>query len=213
MTLYLGVQDMIATTSEGCSALDNAATFAGYSEGGFACVAVALAFDALGYDVINVASGAAPFKTVRQLQWSIEQFDAGGAIDPLLSSALAFAGNSFSSTNPDLANSGTGQDPLADEWMDPNNYVMNVKAWLADDLTAEELFALIPNPYAPEIFRQSIVSLMQEASAMNSTDPCSSSAVGVTDKLCEALLANDLSQEVQDTTFRIVICHSPGKKL
>lgn len=58
-------------------------------------------------------------------------------------------GNSYSSTNPDLANSvvsSTQQDFASDEYLDPTNDMKNLIKWAEAGLSNEEMGALLPFP-------------------------------------------------------------------
>lgn len=47
---------------------------------------------------------------------------------------------------------------------------------------------------------------------MNVSDACSLAVAGETDKFCEVAEENDLSDDVADPKFPVVLCHSPGMR-
>lgn len=48
---------------------------------------------------------------------------------------------------------------------------------------------------------------------MNISDACTLAVEGETDKFCEVAEENDLSDDVANPPFPVVLCHSPGRTL
>ena len=88
----------------------------GYSEGGLAAFAGALALEGLGQEILNVDTGA-PFRPSFQYSYAIDQIDRGN-VNPTVVDFFAAQTTVFSSKIPDLPNSNMGQNILNDEWLD-----------------------------------------------------------------------------------------------
>ena len=88
----------------------------GYSEGGLAAFAGALALEGLGQEILNVDTGA-PFRPSFQYSYAIDQIDRGN-VNPTVVDFFAAQTTVFSSKIPDLPNSNMGQNMLNDEWLD-----------------------------------------------------------------------------------------------
>jgi hypothetical protein len=58
-----------------------------------------------------------------------------------------------------------------------------------------------------------LILLLQNATLMNITDACTLAVEGETDKFCQAAQENDLSDEIANPPFPVVLCHSPEDEL
>jgi hypothetical protein len=130
--------------------------------------------------------------------------------NPFLGLITAYCSVTYSSTNPDLANTNVGQDALLEEWMNPNNFSMYAKGWISSDLSGEEALAYLPMPDYLQIMNPNVTSWLRNAIAMNVSDPCEIAVVGETDKLCEVAIMNDLEDDIASPSFPVILCHSPG---
>jgi len=158
--LWLEAQTMIANITEGCTQLDNIATVGGYSEGGYASFAIALALDRIGVSILSCNSGAGAWDAQEWLQWHLNDFDQGN-VNPGVAAIMAYLGVALSSTDPDLANSNVGQDLLLDEWMDPDNFSMWAEGWISSDLSIEEIVPLLPLPNYVQILNPNITNMIR----------------------------------------------------
>jgi hypothetical protein len=116
---------------------------------------------------------------------------------------------SFSSSYPGLANYNVGQDLASDEFLHPNDPEQNIFHWLNDtSATIDGLNQRVPDGWA-HIMRKDYLQFFRNAISKNVEDPCGSNyLVGFNDKLCDALLDNDLTDILETATFDIHLCHS-----
>ena len=125
--------------STGCTIVGSESSASGYSEGGVAAFAGALALEGLGQEILNVDTGGAPFRPSFQLAYSIDQIDRG-IVDPTVLEFFPIIAAVFSSKTPDLPNSNMDQDMLKDEWRD-------LLVSLADtNLNAGVISTYLPDP-------------------------------------------------------------------
>jgi hypothetical protein len=103
--------------STGCTIVGSETSASGYSEGGTATFAGALALERLGQEILNVDTGGAPFRPSFQYSYAIDQIDRGN-VNPTVVDFFAAQTTVFSSKIPDLPNSNMGQNILNDEWLD-----------------------------------------------------------------------------------------------
>jgi len=146
--------------------------------------------------------------TVSTYDKTFFSFDFTVELNNFFFTAIApFSGFPYSSETPGIANTGSGQRMLNSEWTDPNNFDRNILAWLQspNPLSAAEIFALMPQ-YAPEVFNPDVLTIFREAAAVNSSHPCellianrTSMEMSKLDRICTALISNDISQEIVNT--------------
>jgi hypothetical protein len=118
---YVATQDYIQTVTGGCTELSVTISIHGYGQGGYAAVAAAKSLQAINVDFIpNYVSGA-PLDLISQLEFSIQELLG---TKPLSEDTLqrfrvhlAFVGYGYSSDLPFLANTGSGQNLLDDQWL------------------------------------------------------------------------------------------------
>ena len=103
--------------STGCTIVGSETSASGYSEGGAATFAGALALERLGQEILNVDTGGAPFQPSFQYAYAIDQIDRG-IVELTVVDFFAAQTTIFSSNIPDLPNSNMGQNMLNDEWLD-----------------------------------------------------------------------------------------------
>jgi hypothetical protein len=120
---YLAAQDYIQTGTGGCTALSVTLSIYGYGPGGYAAVAAAKSLQAaISVDLLPIYVSGAPLDLISQLAFSIQELSTN---TPLLSEKtlqrfrvfLAFLGYGYSSDLPFLANAGSGQHLLDDQWV------------------------------------------------------------------------------------------------
>jgi len=223
LPLWMKVRTDLSQSTNCSTALADAAFFVGYSEGGYASVALAEGFKtALGVTPIAVRSGGAPFAMgTATLMKVIANLDAD-----LLPQEFYYIGvllgSAYSSTNEYAANYGQGQDLLEARYMDPTDTELYVTGWLEEPtidktvVTSRLLELLVDSPEGTSasqiLWNQTYVNFLRDAVQNNITDLCSLSSplyeVGVNDKFCDALLQNDLIDVLLQADYPIDICHS-----
>jgi hypothetical protein len=195
---------------------------------GYAAVAIAEGLNkALNVDIVQVRAGAGAFDLVKTISTLMTNVRLGSNLDGYLYMG-PLLGHSFSSTNPDVANYNAGQDLLSTKYTDPLNPDINLVEWLEEEgmngyiynqrfieLTAS--VNLTSNAMFDEIINSTIVSFFTDALANNVTDPCSESyseyEVGITDKICQALLDNSLIDDLYNVQYPVQVCHSVDDEL
>ena len=129
--LWIEVRSILAEETRGLSSLANAATFTGYSEGGYASVSLADGFvSALGTDVLRVMAGGGPYRTSSAL-WLRNSIKNSESIQPNYEFIGTLSGGSYSSTYPEVANYGTGQNVLSSSFYSDGKS-QNPVEWLSE---------------------------------------------------------------------------------
>lgn len=124
--------------------------------------------------------------------------------------ALALFGLSYSSTNPNLANTDEGQNLLNHKYMLATNDEKNVLRWFSkeDGYSRIRINSLIPY-IVQYIFNPIFIDFVKDAIESNISNPCRRhSKTRYLDKLCQALMENDLTNIIEHTTYPIQFCHS-----
>ncbi|KAL7534567.1 hypothetical protein ACHAWF_004874 [Thalassiosira exigua] len=162
--LLLKVRDLVSRESAErggeCTELDGRINLMGYSAGGYAAVAAAEAVGALGdgYEITYAGVGGAPLALSTAQMRAVVEMDASVYPFPFFAARL---GHSYSSTNPDLANtvevgsdsSVPRQDFASDEYLDPDDPTRNVRKWAEVGLSYEGMAPFLPPP--PPVGKQS----------------------------------------------------------
>jgi len=183
-----------------------------YSEGGYNAIAASAAFDEFGIKPLHVFAGGPPIKTGSWLILGLFQNDALGNTNIFSHLCAALVALSLSSTRPGVANYNTGQDGLAgdvDLWQalfqddGAPSTVLSPVSYLDYIFTNYAQVVNLDNYLSPIV-----TDLFQNALEEGDTDPCDEPTIGVNDKLCEALLENDLTDIVLNAKYDIDICHS-----
>lgn len=206
--LYLYGKDWLAKNGGGCAILSDAVTLGGFSEGGYASIAIAAAIDEVGATIVGVNTGSPASKlSSEQAFYMIDQIDTGKfplqefGWPQFISGLLGY---SYSSTNTDLVNTGTGQDLLSEDWIDSVTNVM------INDFSSFEFAAFYPAEDPLVMMNPDFVTMMRIAVVDGERDACGTMAKeGSTDKLCEAMQSNDLIDILETATYPVSICHSP----
>lgn len=203
LPLLYKAEEIVAQETNCASALADSMTVMGYSEGGYAAVAVADAMHQMGKTIITVKSGGAPFRLSSvQINFLVNQITQG----TFASSRryyLALVGAAYSQTTSDVLNYGLGQDML-----DTNRRqdLLNVVHSAGGQSSINQLVP-INNPLL--VFNQTLVETLRAALLRGEAEPCVTSAVpGESDLLCLALQANDLVKVVESTPYPVTVCHS-----
>jgi pimeloyl-ACP methyl ester carboxylesterase len=200
---------MVLEESNCQSAVGDAFMVVGYSEGGYAAVALAdVLHHQLNKTIIQVRAGGAPLKlSTVQLQFLVQQV-LQDTFDSRRRYYIALLGAAYSTTTTDVANYNESQDLMA---RDLRTEVLNAMQAGSERSSINEVVP-IDNPLS--ILDANIIATFQRALANGEEDPCVTSVVeGETDLLCRALQAQDLIQVVEETPYPIALCHSPGDTL
>jgi len=208
--LLLKLRDSIDRNYGGCrgTELDKRVAIMGYSEGGYATVAVANAIDKLrdGYRHTYMGIGGGPLKMGSEMLMAVE-----GIVDGTYPFAQLYArlGNAYSSTNQDLVNTDLGQDMASEEYMDPNDPAKNVFEWAISGLDYNSMFPYMPGPPASDMINPALAQLVLDEASAGGRDPCNSEFVtDEVDQLCQALMDNDLSDIIEAMNYQLTFCHS-----
>lgn len=207
--LWLMADQLIQDESNCTTALANAAAVLGYSEGGYAAVALAQALYAMGVDIIKVEAGAGPYKIASATMLSVVERSDNGTFPSNVRHYFALVGAAYSSTYPELANFEVGQDTLAPESRE------EIVGLVTNSSTAEEIQAAIPIDDPLSVMSPDMVSFVREAIANDYASPCSGDKVveGFNDLLCDALNDNDLTELLETTEYPVRLCHSPDDEI
>jgi len=212
--LWLWVSNFVAESTDSRSALGDAAFYIGASEGAYASVALAEGFRAaLGVVPVNTFASAGPYRlgSAAILKTIINPV-AGGDVETYGYIGILL-GEVYSSTNPNAANFGQGQDLLHDEnrelalsWLnDPDLSKLEMNAKLID-FDADDEYRI------ENLWNLKIVQFLRDAVEAGVEDPCDPDyegyVVGENDKFCEALKQNDLIDVLENANYNIELCYS-----
>jgi len=213
-THWLAAAKVIEEQSGGCQVLDpTTATAAGFSEGGSASYAAAKALQTVGADVKQVSMAAPLLNLPASFAWGYNELKtnptSSGIILPILSAAI---GDSFSSINPDMPNTGAGQDILSLAFQDESSFFTDAHAWLHSEQSFESLITLVLTATQNDplvLFNPNATSRIDTAIAEGTFEFCDYAVEGETDLLCEAISAQSLLATVNtEPSIRLDICHS-----
>jgi hypothetical protein len=205
----------LQNVTKGCTVLEDVATVNGFSEGGFGSVASASMFDEMGVRVLKLFVNAPFLDMESQTVFMVKYFEEG-LVDIAKNSfgfraGLPFGLFAMSADTPGLANTGTGQKALNSDWMVPGNFSRNVIDWMQspNPLSSRELYEIAPSD-ALSLMNPDFLGLIRQSSAANLTSPCRSAFVraGITDKLCEAVLASQVRTLLENAAYPLGLCYS-----
>mmetsp|Transcript_24965 Transcript_24965/g.58933 ORF Transcript_24965/g.58933 Transcript_24965/m.58933 type:complete len:705 (+) Transcript_24965:49-2163(+) len=205
LPLWLKLKLHLRDNSDCNTDLDGFAIYQGYSEGGYAAVAVADGFKkAIAVQPVMVMAGGGPYGTKDSLL-----FDAlgGTAFENVLNRGYGLLlGASYSSTHPGLENFNQSQDMLTDDFRDQGI------AWLAErNITKQIVDDRMENLSIDDVFNAKLLSFIRGAIEEGNRDYCqpiySGYEVGVNDKICESLIQNDLTDTLLKVDYPVVFCH------
>ena len=176
----------------------------------------------MGVEPIQVFSGGAPIKVRSEAFLGFLRSVLSGNLSSVLQIInVLLVGLSISNTREDVVNFGSGQyavsqdiihdaltvfqdDTLPSVFFNPDGFnqgLLGISPTIAIRLALEPL----------SLFANTTIDLFSTAFYENDNDPCvnkSQEGVGVFDKLCEALDANDLTKVVEEADYMIDLCHS-----
>ena len=238
---WLAAKSMITEMTNGCTLVDSALTVSGGSEGGYASIPAAAALKRLGNRILNVYTQVPILDLQRQATfivgtswatrcdwkqryrtWSHEPSDrlpesylngdvSNATNNFIFQGVVPWLAFVFSIETPGLANTGTGQVFLSQEYMDATNDTKNVFEWFAspDPYTREKIFQISPIP-AIDVINEAFLTLTAQAIGGGLGNPCDSNLVveNTTGKLCEALDQGSLWGILETTDLPVKICYS-----
>ena len=207
--LWVEVRSILVEETKGVSSLANAATFAGYSEGGYASVALADGFKTvLGTDIIGVMAGGGPYRTSSVL-W-IDSIKNSQKIQSKYSFIGTLLGGSYSSTYPEVANHDTGQNILSSSFYSDGK-PQNPVDWLSEpDINAAEVNRRLSKVPKTSVIDNAFLNFIYESIASNDAYPCTNNyQVGFNDKFCDAFIENDLTSILESADYNVTLIHSP----
>ena len=204
--LWLMAGRMIQEETDCMSALADSAAILGYSEGGYAAVALAEGLYNMGVDILKVEAGAGPYRMGSAALLEGQRLVNEGVFPLEVREYFALVGAAYSSTYPELANFEEGQDMLASDARDA------IVELITNSASKAEVQALIPTDDPTSVFSPQLVAFSQNALVDGDSDPCNNAdrvIQGVNDKICEALQDNDLTELLETTPYPVRLCHSP----
>jgi hypothetical protein len=191
----------------GCiTALADAAVIMGYSEGGYAAVAVAEALKSMDIDIIQVEAGGGPYSISSvQIYYTMKNVD-DGTFDLLARFYFALFGSAYSSTYEDLSNYGL-QNLLSADYRDEIVRLVNTGA------SSVTLNSNIPISDPLVILDEAMISFVRTAIAAGEIDPCSPSSSpipGISEvmDICKTLVEQDLRTTLESVEYPVRFCHS-----
>lgn len=207
--------DEILREESSSARLSNAAVVSGYSEGGYAAVAITSALEEIGMQVLISHVGGAPIAiSSTQLLRTTARVDNQSFPEENYY-YLCLLGSAYSSTNPDVLNFEEQSDMLDALYRSPT--VLLTNSANATQAALNTFIYDLPGENPSTILNPIFVNWTRAAVALNETNPCNSSNPAVSDiapkELCAALVENDLTQTVLSARSPIRLCHSPDDVL
>ena len=185
------------------SALGDSITVMGYSEGGYAAVAIADTLYKEGKTILKVQAGGGPFRLSSvQISFLLRQINDGTFI-LARRYYVALLASAYSNTTTDVLNFGQEQNMLNSTVRDE---ILDVVHSPVGQLGIN---ALISESNPLSIINGTFVGDLTGAIRRGEAEPCVTSAVeGETDKICKALQDNDVVDILEATPYPVSICHS-----
>jgi hypothetical protein len=223
MPLWIKTASFLREDTESKTALADAAFYFGYSEGGYASVAIADGLlKSIAVQPLRVMAGAGPYrmKDGTNIKNGVAGNDAA-AIDDKLAYILALLGAAYSVANPNsmIRDTLKGQSLLNSAFMDPNNIPINVINWLAETTMdrfemSTRLTSKFGDDLVDDIWSPLLVKIIRDSNAAN-VNFCYEENIqtGVSDHFCTVLAQNDLIETLETADYPIEICHSVDDEL
>lgn len=202
------VGNMLASETDCNSALARDVFVSGYSEGGYAAVAIAQAFESMGMRILGVHAGGGPYAiSSRAILGVIEEVN-NATFPSAQHYYFALLGSAYSSTYEDVSNFGIVDmlDPL---YRDTLVRLVNEGASVADIHAAMDRF----DPLS--VFEASFLKFALDAIDAGEEDPCRPVFVQGTgsEVICQALKEQDLTEYLLGVNYPVQLCHSPTDRL
>lgn len=214
MPLWYKTAQIIQRDSKCASALGNAVSIFGYSEGGYVSVAMADTMYKAGINVVHVDAGGAPIDletTVYMMVKTVDnsEFPVGQRY------FLALIGNSFSSTYPDIP-SYQKQNMLNSTSKEVIRAILFNSTEPNSTGVRDQIFQAVPEGDLLSIVDLNSLALIRSyiVQGLETSHPCNATAVvGENDLLCQAFIENTLTESVLTAQYPIRFCHSQDDKV
>lgn len=204
--LWLRAAEVIKEETDCKSALADAVALYGYSEGGYSAVAIAEGLRSIDIEIIEVYAGGAPFRLSSAAFVKIVESMDNDTFPDRNRHYLALFGSAYSSTYPDVANYGQGQNILGNQTRD------SLVSLVTESAATNDVRAAIPIDDPPSVMDPELVAAVRLAIATNNYEPCKPGSEllveGFSDKICQALRDNDLTETLESAEYPVKMCHS-----
>lgn len=224
--LWLKARRIVAEETSCGSEIAKEVVVSGYSEGGYAAVSVAQALESYGANIIKLQAGGGPYKLSSAVLTDGYQDVVSGNFPEYLRFYMPLVGQAYSSTYRRLENYGTGQDMLAQTWVsNGKRFTKQMAIGITTNLGgAAALNKLVSTPISKtslNVWNQDFIAFLGEAVAAGEKFPCKNQARinrfsmsgRPVEALCEALIANDLSDYMNSISYPYSLCHSAGDEV
>ena len=221
MPLWLKARRLVAEETSCRSEIGKEVVINGYSEGGYGAVSIAEAMESFGANVIKLTAGGGPYKTSSAVITEGYKDVTSGNYPEYLRFYFPLVAQAYSSTYQGIENYGAGQDLLSDSWVtNSKRYTKRDAIGITTELGgADRLNELVPTPMGENslsVWNQDFIQFIDEAVNDGVMKPCENQARinqasregRPVNRLCEALLANDLSDYINSITYPYNLCHS-----
>jgi len=214
--LLLKAKDVIEKENK-CTELDKRVNVMGFSEAGYATIAISHAIDMLDDDYMHTYTGVggAPIQlsSVQLTEAVVKMYEGTFPLPQY----LVRLGNAYSSTNGDVVNTDKGQDMITAEYLDPIDENKDVREWVKAGLSYEEMVPYIPKPPSglfTDLLNPSFLNMIINSNDAGYIDPCNSEfKTDDVDALCEAIVDQDMNDTLSSFEYPVVICHSPEDEI
>ena len=210
LTLLWETEKYLANATDCRTAAADTFCLVGYSEGGFAAVALAdVLYHKMGHTIIQVRAGGAPLRlSTEQLKFLVSQV-MQDTFDPRRRYYVAMLAAAYSTTTTDVPNYNSSQDLVSAVQRETI-----LQAIRRDGNDRQGINSAIPIGNPLGILDAEIIATFQRAIEAGELNPCVTSVVeGETDLLCGALQSQDLIDVVRQSPYPVVLCHSPEDTL
>jgi len=221
MPLWLKARRLVAEETSCRSEIGKEVVINGYSEGGYGAVSIAEAIESYGGNIVKVTAGGGPYKTSSAVITEGYKDVTSGNYPEYLRFYFPLVAQAYSSTYRGIENFGSGQDLLSGSWVtNGKRYTKRDAIGITTDLGgANRLNELVSTPMGDNslsVWNQDFVKFIDEAVNDGVMKPCENQARinqasregRPVNRLCEALLANDLSDYINSITYPYNLCHS-----
>lgn len=195
----MAAQEYYRSASNGCSDLEPAFTITGYSEGAYSGICGALALRELGVEILNLYSGGGPFSPEIGVGWIYELYMPDSApldnITAILGRAVGpYYGYAYSNENPFLANTGTDQYMLTEEYR-TGDITNNALLWFKSPVPLGAGYIGLAPIDPTQTWNDDLRAIYEMALNASEYEGCNF-ANNVTDKICEAFRQSDLRDDL-----------------
>jgi len=210
LPLVLRMQRTVKQETNCRAAVAKSALVMGYSEGGYAAIAIAESLKSLNYDIIKVEAGGGPY-AISSIQLLVAQRRLDEQSFPLVNIFyLALLGASYSSTYKDLPNFRQQSNMLKGRFRRDLVKLVNTGATSQQLNNAILELAQYRNP--ARLLKRDMVKFTRMALEVRDDDPCADPPNPLLpdrpDAMCRALKEQDLTETILEADYDIRLCHS-----